>query len=567
MRFTLESMLRLALATALLLIAGCSKKTPDQPPVSAQRDDGQVERGPTADQSEQEAGKEAERLHRQRWMSLLKESRSRARRAQVLYRQGRADEGERIFESLLNDLRKSPFDFPSHPQVERTYNELLRRFQDLQLSRAAARDDYSAGDESVPVPQETTPLEEADDVNLYTIEIDPDLRDLVHEELLDARFDLPVVLNDAVLKALEFHTERSRKSVETGLRRVGRFRPLFEKAFEEAGVPKDLIYMSYVESLFNPRAYSRAHARGLWQFMSPTARDFGMRVDWWIDERSDVEKSTYAAARYLRQLYDKFGDWYLVLAAYNGGPGRLERILKRHGQMDFWEISRKRLLPRQTRNFVPLILSTIIVFNNPQRFGFEVEEDPPLNLEKVPVPHQVDLGKAASLIGMTGQELADLNPELRRGVTPFQMEGYQLKVPAGWGDGLDEKLAELPPEERTRFARHRVRQGETLGQIARRYGTSVRAIAQLNDIPNVHRISLNQNLLIPVNQKAAPVNPRSVPSSGEHVVSRGDTLYRIARLYRIALEDLLRWNKLTRASVIYPGQALRLSRSQEDGGQ
>ncbi|HSR52184.1 MAG TPA: LysM peptidoglycan-binding domain-containing protein [Acidobacteriota bacterium] len=565
MRFKPDVIVRLFLA-ALLLLAACSKKTPKPEPASAQKRTEESAPAASAPKAAASAD-EADRLYEQRWKALLADSRRRAGQAGQLYNKGRAEEGEALFESVLGELRDSPYDFPGHPQVERTYYQILRRFQDLQLAHMSSGDDFPGLDEQVP-PQETTPLEEADDVNLYAIEVDPELRDLVHKELLNARFDLPVVLNGSVLKALEFHTERSRKSIEVGLRRVGRFRPLFEQAFEEAGVPKDLIYMSYIESLFNPRAYSRAHARGLWQFMTPTARDFGMRVDWWIDERSDVEKSTFAAARYLRQLYDQFGDWYLALAAYNGGQGRLERILKRHGQMDFWELSRRRLLPRQTRNFVPLILATIIVFNSPQRFDFEVEPDPPRNVEKVAVPHQIDLGKIAQLVGMTRQELADLNPELRRGVTPFEMDGYQLKVPAGWADGLGSKLAALPPEERVQFARHRVRQGETLGQIARRYGTSVRAIAQLNRIRNVHRISLNQNLLIPVNQPQAPsrASVRSAPASGEHVVSRGDTLYRIARLYQIALKDLLRWNDLTRASVIYPGQLLRVTGAGQDDG-
>ena len=500
------------------------------------------------------------------WAELIESVHQDLGRASDLYSQGRLQEVRQTLLGCLERLRGSEFDLTAHPQLERTYSSVLARISELELKVLARRADSSIATELDSSAGEASPLDEIADLNLFTIEIDPQLADRVHAELVEARFDLPVVLNDQVMRAINFYQKRGRNSMEKGLARVGRFRRLFEEAFEEAGLPLDLIYMAHVESLFNPRAYSRAHARGLWQFTAGTARLYGMVIDWWIDERSDMVKSTHAAARYLKYLHDKFGDWYLVMAAYNGGPGRVERILKRRGKMDFWEMSRRRLVPRETRNFVPTILASIIIFNAPERFGFEVEPEPPLSFDEFPLPFQVDLHTVARLAEVSPEEIAALNPELRRGLTPYERKDYRLKVPEGLGEKLSRQLAALPPEERIRMVHHRVRSGETVSQIADRYGSSVSAIAQVNRLRNVHRIGLNQDLMIPLAGALPGPRPsrsasssRAVPRNGHHLVRRGDSLYRISRLYGVRLQNLLRWNNLSRSSTIYPGQQIRIS--------
>lgn len=554
-------------AWSLCLLCGCTpaarkpvRAEGNLPTRPASEDDRPISEQTPAELSAASYGRELP------WASLIESVHADLDRAADFYAQGRLQEGRQTLRSCLDRLRESRFNLTTHPQLERAYHEVLARLSALELESLARNAGPDIATELDSPSDDVSPLDEIADLNLFTIEIDPALADLVDGELFQAQFDLPVVLNDQVMRAINFYQKRGRNAMERGLARVGRFRTLFEEAFQEAGLPLDLIYMAHVESLFNPRAYSRARARGLWQFTAGTARLYGMDIDWWIDERSDIVKSTYSAARYLKELHEKFGDWYLVMAAYNGGPGRVERVLRRHGQIDFWEMSRRRLVPRETRNFVPTILAAIIIFNDPQRFGFQVEPEPTLSFDEIPLDFQVDLHTVARLAGVDPQEIADLNPELRRGLTPYERQGYSLRVPPGLGEKLSRQLAALPPDERIRMVHHRVRSGETLSGIASRYGTSVSAIAQLNRLRNVHRIGLNQDLMIPLagaapGPRPSPLvgEPRAVPRSGHHIVRRGDSLYRISRIYGVRLQNLLRWNNLSRSSTIYPGQEIRIT--------
>ncbi len=412
---------------------------------------------------------------------------------------------------------------------------------------------------------EPSPLDQLGSLELYTIEVDPALEELVTADLRETGFDIPVVLNQRVLQFLDYYQGRGRRIMEVGLQRSGRYLDFFRRVFEAEEVPRDLTYLPHVESLFKPRAYSRARARGLWQFVQATARKYGMEVDWWIDERSNVEKSTVAAARHLRDLYQEFGDWYLALAAYNSGPGRIRRHLARHESIDYWEMSRRRLLPRETRNYVPSFLAALIIFKHPEKYGFVVEPDPPMEFEEVPLEFQVDLRVVADLLELKTDELLDLNPQLRRGVTPYQRPGFSLKVPVGRGDTLAEQLRALPEEERLRVQHYRVRSGDTLSGIALRFGSSVRAIAQMNRIRNVHRLRLGQDLLIPSagwrGPPLTPVRTETAARPSSYVVRRGDSLYLIARRFGLTVAQLAAWNNLRPNQTIFPGQRLQLRQS------
>lgn len=466
---------------------------------------------------------------------------------------GQVEEGRSLFRQALSNLKDSGYDFRSHPELERAYYRILNQIQKIEIQALIRSEDLKLTDEQL------TPIEKFSGLNLYTIKIDPALRDQVSRNLLKSRFDIPVVLNDLVLKFLDYYREDGREIMETGLYRSGRYLPLFRKIFREEGLPLDLVYLPHVESLFKPNAFSRAHARGLWQFMLGTARLYGLREDWWIDERSDIAKSTRAAARYLHDLHEQFQNWYLVLAAYNSGPGRIQRVMRRYHVSDYWEMVHRRLIPRDTRNFVPSFLAALIIFKNPQRYGFDIDPQPHLEFEKVRLKEQVDLSVAADLIDVPLNELAALNPELRRGLSPYGYRDYSLKVPPGTGDLLLKRLASLPPEKRIRVAHHRVKEGETLGQIARRFRSSIRAIARMNHIRNVNRIHQGQHLLIPLsgwNTRLAAGREGARPSN--HVVRPGDTLYKIARDYGVSVDELLRWNHLSQGQTIYPGQRLRL---------
>ena len=224
-------------------------------------------------------------------------------------------------------------------------------------------------------------------------------------------------------------------------------------------------------------------------------------------------------------------------------------------------MTKRHMLPRETRNFVPSILASILIYRNPEHYGFHVEIEPSLRYETVQLDFQVDLSVVADSIGVSFEEMRTLNPELVRGVTPFETGNYRLKVPVGKSGLLSEKLAELPPDKRLRLKHHKVRKGETLSLIASRYGTSIRAIAEVNRIRNIHRLSLGQDLIIPMSDWRAAVlrgKGRGDPSIGKHTVRRGDSLYGIARYYGVSLQDLFRWNDLHPGDYIHPGQEILL---------
>jgi membrane-bound lytic murein transglycosylase D len=478
---------------------------------------------------------------------------------------GRFEEGERLFEAgllqdgrghfhaALDSLKNSEFGFFLNPELEKAYYDLLKMIQEIEIQ-------VWVDPSEIQPPLVSTPLDEIADLNLFAVQVDPRLREKVSQDLLDARFDIPVDLNDDVLRLLNYYQTRGREAMEAGIRRSGRHMPLFRKIFQEEGVPESMIYMAHVESNFKPSAYSRAGARGIWQFMVGTGRMYGLKRDWWIDERADVVRSTRAAARHLKDLYEELSDWNLVMASYNAGIRRIQRNQKRYGSIDYWAMVKRKLLPRETRNFVPSILAAMIVYQNPELYGFHVEPDDPIEFETVPVAVQVALEVISQEINVPLGELMGLNPELRRGVTPFDYAGYELKIPVGKGDLLRERLAALPPEKKAQFRHHKVRRGETLSIIAQGYSSSIQAIAQVNRIRNIHRLREGQDLMIPLSGTLSGVgfSPTSRQGPDNYVVRRGDSLSRIASMYGVRVSDLLRWNSLKASGVIYPGQKIRI---------
>ena len=487
------------------------------------------------------------------------------RDADLLYDHGRSllDDGQYdlgwvYFQESLDLLESSESAFSESPELKDKYAELLNEISRLSVY-------FSAEPDEPPFPmvgdlgESLSPLDEIGAVNLYTIKVDPGLEDLVNEDLRQSQYDFPVVVNQQVLKFLNYFQGRGRKSMEAALVRSGRYVDRFRRVFAEEGTPRDLVYMAHVESLFKPKAYSRARARGIWQFVKGTARLYDLKVDWWFDERLDVEKATPAAARHLKDLEEKFGDWYLALAAYNGGPGRVTRVFRRYGKMDYWTMAKRRLLPRETRNYVPSILAAIIIYRNPERYGFHVEKDKPLEFETVSLDFQVDLGVVADASGVPLTMLLELNPELLRGVSPPNPQDHLLKVPVGMGFTVQQQVAGIPPDKRLRLKHHKVRQGETLSHIAGKYGVSIRAIADTNHIKNINRLKLGQNLIIPLSGYSPAAADSSGGGTGSYRVRRGDSLYKIARRHGVRVDDLVRWNNLNPGAHIHPGQEIRLT--------
>ncbi|MGI8783753.1 MAG: LysM peptidoglycan-binding domain-containing protein, partial [Acidobacteriota bacterium] len=300
----------------------------------------------------------------------------------------------------------------------------------------------------------------------------------------------------------------------------------------------------------------------IWQFMSYTGNDYGLRQNFWIDERSDVEKSTRAAARYLKALHEMFGDWYLALGAYNWGPGRIERLLNRHGALSFWEMMDKDFLPQETFNYVPSILATIIIAKNPEKYGFQVQYEAPLAFDKVPMRGQLDLRVASELIGTEVQHLLELNPELVRGITPKDLD-FSLRVPQGLGEELQEQLAQLPSSRWVRNESYQIRPGDTLASIARRRGISKFSLASANDLTVRSRLKIGSELLIPAHlwmKPAFEAQTTLATRTRTHRVRRGETLGAVARRYKVSVAALRSWNRLGARSVLRVDQGLVIRR-------
>ncbi len=382
----------------------------------------------------------------------------------------------------------------------------------------------------------------------------------------EVSFDFPVVENEKVQYYIDFFTGRARQTFALWLARSGRYLPLMQSIFEEEGLPLDLVYLSLIESGFNVRAYSVAHAMGPWQFIESTGRAYGLQNDWWRDERRDFYKSTRAAARFLRDLHERFdGNWYLALASYNCGPGRVSRAISTSGSTCYWELSRQRLIPPETRNYVPKLLAALLIAKEPEKYGFDITYQEPLAYEYVTIPTSTDLEVIARLADSTLEEIRGLNPELRRWSTPPAIRNYRLRVPAGTKAEFEKRYAALPEKQRASFSRYTVRRGDTLGAIAARYNVRAEEIASLNNITNPRALRIGAELMLPLGPETAAAvaaQGASQPARGRTVtyeVRRGDSLWSIARQFGVTENNLRAWNNLGGGSLIRPGQKLTIA--------
>jgi membrane-bound lytic murein transglycosylase D len=329
---------------------------------------------------------------------------------------------------------------------------------------------------SVEVPRfDKSPLE---DILEMTFPVDPKLKTKVKEEVQATVSQLPLSVNDSVLGFIHFFSGRGRQTMIAGLRRAGRYRPLIQRILDEEGVPPELIYLAQAESGFFPRAVSNKQATGMWQFVQFRGREYGLMQTPYSDDRLDPEKATRSAARHLRDLYTKFGDWYLAIAAYNCGPGNVEKAVERTGYADFWELRSRRTLPLETTNYVPIILAMTIMAKNAREYDLDgVIPDPPLVYDVAVMASPTHLALVADLTETPVSEIQALNPALLRNVAPA---GYQLNVPRGTANTLIASLQTVPPERRASWRMHKVESGETLAMIGKRYGASPSVIAAAN---------------------------------------------------------------------------------------
>jgi membrane-bound lytic murein transglycosylase D len=390
----------------------------------------------------------------------------------------------------------------------------------------------------------------------------PTTAELVMADLARTPHDIPVPVNDKVLSYIELFQGTLRSFIEEGLERGARYLPMIQDVFHAEGLPLDLAYVPLIESAFKPTALSKASAKGIWQFEAATAKDAGLEQNWFLDERADPEKATRAAAQYLKSLQTMFdGDWNLALAAYNAGMGRVQRAMMQAHETDFWALTASsRYLPRETREYVPMILAAVLIARNPIQYGFEIGPVEPLDYDTVHVPNAILLETIAEWADVPVEDIRTLNPELRRGMTP--KGEHDLKVPVGTGPLVERKLASAAPSvfAAASFRFHTVKRGETLAGVARRYKTTTAKLAAANDLKTSARLRPGATLMVPAAPATAlasrtntsrPVAVARAGTAGSAVyrVKPGDTLSRIARQFDMSVDSLKQLNRLSSDSI------------------
>lgn len=468
------------------------------------------------------------------------------------YAAGHLEAAKQNFDRAVNLLLQSPVPVKSDPRLEREFERVVEGVHELELVA------LKQGDGFTEQKAEPAPIDEA---NELTFPVDPNVRAKAEAGLRTTHSDLPLVMNDEVAGYVNFYanTNKGRNTLERAWTRGGRYREMILRILREEGVPQDLIYLAQAESGFHPLALSRAGARGMWQFMASRASGYGLERNWWVDERQDPEKATRAAARHLKDLHEQFGDWYLAMAAYNSGPGNVQQAVKRTGYADFWELYRRNVLPKETKNYVPIIIAMTIVAKNPAQYGLqEILTDPPLEADGVHIDYPVDLRLVAEAVDASVDALQDLNPSLLRMTTPKE-GGFDLRLPTGSKEKYEEAIAAIPVDKRVYWRFHTVQSGDTLAGIAKKYRTTVKAVAEANGMGVDEEIGAQAKLIIPAtaaNTRYADGEPVAYAKKAfRYKVRRGDTVLSVADDFGVPAERLRKWNKL-RGNELRKGRTL-----------
>lgn len=451
------------------------------------------------------------------------------------YKAGRLDAAKQDFNRAVDILMQGPVDVKSDDRLQQEFDKITEEITALEM------DAFKAGDGFSEQQSEPAPIDEA---NETTFPVDPNVKAKAEAELKTVQSDLPLMINDYVAGYINYFSTRGRGVFERALVRSGRYRDMIERVFKEQGVPQDLIYLAQAESGFHPLALSRARARGMWQFMASRGVGYGLRRTWWVDDRQDPERSTQAAARHLKDLYNEFGDWYLAMAAYNSGPGNVQQAVKRTGYADFWELYKRGVLPKETKNYVPIILAMTIMSKNPAQYGLDgVQPDPPERYDLVRVDYPVDLRLVAECVEASLEEVADMNPSLLRRVTPRD-QPFDLHLPEGSKEKYQAAIAAIPREKRVAWRYYKVQPGDTLAGIAKKYHSTARAISQVNSLQG-DEVAADSRLVIPVSgAENDPTKIRYSRYASRYKVHTGDTVLSVAEDFGVAPERLRRWNRL-----------------------
>jgi membrane-bound lytic murein transglycosylase D len=496
---------------------------------------------------------------------------------------GHLDQARTEFDRALDTLLESPEGARNNQRLREHFDRLVDRISVLEQGALTTGDGFSetrsepaAIDSLLAIATfESTPLK-------------PATAETVQADLESTTHDIPIPTNDRVLRYVELFQGRLREFLTEGLSRGVQYLPMIQATFRAEGLPLDLAYIPLIESAFKPSALSRAKARGVWQFMRGTALENGLKADWYLDERADPVKATTAAAKYLKTLFNTFEDWHLAMASYNGGPGRVRRALARSRQNDFWKLtSSTRWLPRETREYVPMILAAVIIAKNPAQYGFEIVPMPSTLTETVLVPEALDLRRVAEWAEVPVDDIQKLNPQFRRWTTPVKKGEYTIAVPEGTAGKVRAGLEAAAPNQRNALQFHTVKRGETLATIARKLQVNRTDLAEANYLKATSRVAAGTRLVIPRMPSAALLaratrEASDLEKTAETIVAdvlaetsavapmvenraavrtyrvkSGDTLYAIAKRFKLTVNQLKTWNKL-RTSNLQVGTRLLL---------
>jgi len=459
------------------------------------------------------------------------------------YHAGHLEAAKQNFDNAFNLLLGGGIDLQSDERLQTELNRLTDGVSGLEVS-ALEQGDGFAEQKSEPAP--------IDEANEVTPPVDQSVKAKAEEEIRSTRSDLPLMMTDPVAGYINYFSNRGRATIENALSRAGRYEDMIRSTLKEEGVPQDLIYLAQAESGFHPLAVSRAGARGIWQFMGSRAKGYGLARNWWIDERQDPEKATRAAARHLKDLYSQFGDWYLAMAAYNSGPGGVQSAVKRTGYADFWELYRRNVLPKETRNYVPIIIAVTIMAKNPDQYGLtSIVKEQPTPYDTVRITYPIDLRLVAECVDATADQLQDLNPSLLRMTTPKLAENdaaFELHVPAGTAEKFQTAIAAIPVDKRVWWRYHKVQPGDTLASIARTYHSAPKAIAEANSLDD-ESLSPDARLIIPI----APGKETDTSTYSRRIIRykirKGDTVESVAENFSVSPKMVRSWNRIKGSSL------------------
>ncbi len=418
---------------------------------------------------------------------LIQQADSHLNAGRQFYFKGNAEGAKREFDAAIDVLLSAPDTLPERNRVERRLDEmcdLIYRFDVEKLGAGKQDDDAAVVFDKAPI----------DEVSHMTFPVDESLAPKLKSELNQTASGIPLELSEPVLSYVHFFsTDRGRGILLAGFKRAGRYKPLIQRIFAEEGVPQDLIYLAQAESGFLPRAVSYKNAVGMWQFVAWTGEHYDLVRTSTFDERLDPEKATRAAAKYLKDLYARYGDWYLAMAAYNCGAGAVDRAVERTGYADYWELLKRHALPRETSNYVPIIIAMTIMAKNPKDYGLQnIDVDQPVEYDSIQVTASTSLDLIADATLQPVSVIRDLNPQLLKSVVPA---GMQVHVPAGAAQAAQAALETVPAANRNSWRLHHVETGDTLAAIAKTYHLPAQRIVAVNH--DTDSLAAGDVLLIP----------------------------------------------------------------------